>query len=269
MARAKDSIDGLTNASIIALKESKTNPVVQKAMMALCIIKGKTPTWDSARKILNPLTFKMEVLRTDVEKLRPENVLRAQEWLDEHRDLAKALRAQRFEAAARVLEWVRLTVVLSRTSVANYNPAARLVRPKTEAAMVPMKPAQVANRTQTSFGVARKLESRFQFEFPDLGPQTRGSRRPLRQPWIAPATSHEQRRPPILEKGPGLYGETSGDFHAMPEAPLAILRGRGDKKAIIMKTPSNGKPTRTLGSEKDSARLLDYLDKLVENKAAL
>lgn len=87
--------------------------MVRTVLQLLCVIRGKTPTWESCRELLNPTTFVLEFTHVNISRLRLENICRAYNHLMANKELFNvSLLHNLHPAAVRVLEWVNIAVIL-------------------------------------------------------------------------------------------------------------------------------------------------------------
>ncbi len=68
----------LTKQHLLDLKTSfRPHPLVEKVLLMICLLKGHiAPTWATAKEVLNPLTFKLELSLLDITGLKHGNVLK-------------------------------------------------------------------------------------------------------------------------------------------------------------------------------------------------
>ena len=249
--------------------------------MLLCLLKGKAPTWASARELLNPLTCQIELAMTDVSKLRPENVGRAQDWLTRHSALLSLVDLTAIHPpAARLLQWVLNVLTLYQyrflksapcgSAFSGREPLPKLR--KTAAAGFPgheslkltgtkkvVEPGSLrrGNEAATKTPLSRRIRSE------DV---SREPRRNLR------LGSRAVRAVPEKRTASGRYvtGKTfalSQEFALRrAEIPLAILKGRGDQRALIMKSEADNKDKPSFNTQ-PSPRVGELLDKYVEQKS--
>eukprot|EP00826_Nyctotherus_ovalis_P025275 TRINITY_DN1957_c0_g1_i1.p1 TRINITY_DN1957_c0_g1~~TRINITY_DN1957_c0_g1_i1.p1 ORF type:complete len:284 (-),score=33.34 TRINITY_DN1957_c0_g1_i1:125-976(-) len=141
--RAEECIMALKKKDVIELKEQYQNSMVRTVLQLLCVIKGKTPTWESCRELLNPITFVLEFTRINVSRLKLENICRAYNHLIANKELFNtSLLHNMHPAAIRVLEWINIAVILYK------HRAGRV----TEASMLP----EISKRKNQSFDVAQR-----------------------------------------------------------------------------------------------------------------
>ena len=282
IAKAEECINSLHKADIISLKEARQDEAVQKVMQLLCILKGKVPTWNNACYLLNPLTFKIEFSMTDVSKLRAENIARAQEWMNIHHEVLNTPYVEKTSLpAGRLLDWATNVLMLykykcGRAYKANPTNDEQVSLPKVLRTAAPRLPGYVnlkltgtkkqfeaaSVRRQGEYGI--RLDPSRQLRSEDIRREdSKGTRKLYR------TTTKMGDKKGVA--GRYITGKTfalSGQFQVnRPEIPVAILKGVGKQKALIMKAMEDEKAMQNkLGSAKDSARLGVLLDKLAENK---
>ena len=291
--KAEDCINCLNKSDIIALKESRQSEVVQKVLQLLCIVKGKAPTWQNARELLNPLTFKIEFSIADVTRLRSDNIVRAQEWLSLYREVLNIPYVEKAQpAAAKLLEWAINVLLLykykfSKTMTKYIN----AMEDYDEEIVSLPKVRKTAGTRVGGFDNMRLTGTKKQFDVSkqaneNVQQQSKlESARKIKSECIqredeTSSTRHNPKFSKSVKRGTnnnkkaitGRYitGKTfalSNEFQARrSEIPFAILKGVGRQKAIIMKPNDDDKSIKNIRSRKDSAGLGDLLDKLAENK---
>ena len=78
------------------------------------MIKGKTPTQQNSREMMNPIIFNLEFTMMDVTKLKYENVHRAYNYLMANKGSfhIKALQ-ELHPAGKKILEWINIVIMKS------------------------------------------------------------------------------------------------------------------------------------------------------------
>ncbi len=262
------------------------NDFVQKTLQLLCLLKGKAPTWPNSRALLSPLTFKMEFSMTDVTKLRSENIIRAHEWMNTYRETLNPTYAEKEQpAAGKLLEWAVNIVSMFRYK---FDSSGKRAHAKT--AYEPFGFPKLRHTTVPRANAAdmRLTGTRKQFESAHR-PGESSPQRQIRSECVARSVEPPQQISKIstgtktgfgmakiggkkaMAAGRFVPGKTFAlgqDFVAGGrEVPLAVLRGVGRQKALIMQ-PGAEEP-KCEGdalSRKDSTKLGALLDKLAENK---
>ncbi|CDW88384.1 UNKNOWN [Stylonychia lemnae] len=81
----EESLKQLTKANLMELKQaSKPHPLVEKTLQIVQAIRGfKQYQWSTAKELLGKPSFKMELMQTKPRTLRPQDVLKAQQILNQ------------------------------------------------------------------------------------------------------------------------------------------------------------------------------------------
>ena len=111
LSRIKECINSLKKKDIIELKEQYQNNLIKSILHLLCIIKGKRPTWEHCRELLNPLTFHIEFAQMNIPRLKQENIYRVYNYLIANKELFNTI-SHIHPAAVRILEWINIVVIL-------------------------------------------------------------------------------------------------------------------------------------------------------------
>lgn len=217
---------------------------------------------------MNPLTFQIELSMTDLRKLPAENISRTQEFLDENKDvLLISFVSKTQPIAARILEWILDIMLLYKF---NFMRKTKVSAYSTEHSALPK-----LRKTMVGFAGNEKLlltGTKKHFE-EGRANKTEVCRR-LKSENIPRKEILKSQNEEILRKrreakktGSGRYvtGKTfalSKEFQMRrEEIPLAILQGKGDQRAIIMKTANQYKSGREY-ARADNSGLGFSIDKL-------
>eukprot|EP01022_Parablepharisma_sp_SALTPOND_P029064 TRINITY_DN72462_c3_g1_i1.p1 TRINITY_DN72462_c3_g1~~TRINITY_DN72462_c3_g1_i1.p1 ORF type:complete len:795 (-),score=80.38 TRINITY_DN72462_c3_g1_i1:672-3056(-) len=195
---------------------------------------------------------------TDVTKLRAENIFRAHEWLIMYQNLFNTADLEKLHpAAARLLEWANNILILYKYRY------SKAIKPISEPQGLPKM-----RRTAGEAAGLRLTGTKKQFEY--------GQRTETRKVQTEGEYYVKPQKVVATKKRPNKGRCVTGKVFALSgaaqvsqgEVPLAVLRGVGKQKAIIMK-PTEDKRRKTNKSEstgKDSGRLGTLLDKFAEPK---
>lgn len=238
----EESINAIQKSEIIALKQHYHDVIVQKVLQLVCLIKGKSPTLYSARSLLNPLTFHLEFLRTNVERLRQDNIVKAYNYLNSNKDFFNVEELEQIQpAAARLLEWADNIMMLYKY---------RIAREGLEA----MQRNFTDHKGLKSEGKYRNTNWTHQktgFGFKDEYVQRKVTKTP------------EGRR--VKRIGKYIAGKTF-TMSNIPKVEMANLgMKRLDRQITALKRHNNEGGDEKADTSKDSAKLEEFLDKLAEH----
>jgi len=285
--KAEDLINSIHKSDIIELKENRQNEIIVKTVQILCLIKGKAPTWQNARDLLNPLTFKLEFSMTDVGKLRSENIARTVEWLTMYKDILNNPDSQNInQALPKIIEWTNCILSLFK-----YNYGKKTMEnSQTDSFTLPkVRPTAMAEMPESLKLTGTKKEMKSGAQQTLLKSEIRKNQAETNYYYKSNPNAMNSKvtvsKRPVVEtkkkqkqlKGryiPGkIFGLGTDHFSSrpqqMPEIPMAVLRGVGKQKAIILKA-MNDEKSNNMGQDnaqvKNSERLGQLLDKFVDPK---
>jgi len=120
IVKANECINSIERFDLICLKEKYQDPIIQKTLHLICILKGKAPTKRNAKELLNPLTFKLEFSKIESKTLRPESIIRAYKHLIINKDMLndKNLRSN-YPTIIKLLEWANCILIINKSNTKN------------------------------------------------------------------------------------------------------------------------------------------------------
>jgi hypothetical protein len=100
-------LEGLKSVDVISLKEARDNPMIAKVLHIVCMLRGRQPTGQNIKCMLNPLTLKLELGMTEPCNLSETSVRAVQNLLNDSKyQLNVTAVKTQSEAAGLLLDWV-------------------------------------------------------------------------------------------------------------------------------------------------------------------